>query len=129
LLIAEDNKINVMLLEKLLSRWEISTAVACNGQEVVDKLQMEDFDGILMDIHMPVMDGYNAARAIRLLSDPDKANIPIIAITASVSHQLYAKITTAGMQDYINKPFQPSQLFEKLNHVFKLAPVADSHLV
>jgi len=119
LLIVEDNKINVMLLEKLLARWEISTVVACNGQEAVDKLLLEDFDGILMDIHMPVMDGYNATRAIRQLSDPGKANIPIIAITASVSHQLYAKITLAGMQDYINKPFQPSQLLEKLNQVFK----------
>jgi signal transduction histidine kinase/ActR/RegA family two-component response regulator len=119
LLIAEDNRINVMLLEKLLSKWEISTVVAWNGQEAIDKLLLENFDGILMDIHMPVMDGYNAARAIRELSDPDKANIPIIAITASVSHQLYAKITLAGMQDYIHKPFQPNQLCEKLNQVLK----------
>jgi CheY-like chemotaxis protein len=94
--------------------------IHCNGQEAVDKLLLEDFDGILMDIHMPVMDGYHAARAIRLLNDPGKANIPIIAITASVSHQLYAKITLAGMQDYINKPFQPGQLLEKLSQVFKL---------
>jgi CheY-like chemotaxis protein len=66
------------------------------------------------------MDGYGATQAIRLLSDPTKANIPIIAITASVSHQLYSKITTAGMQDYIHKPFQPNQLCEKLNQFLKL---------
>jgi signal transduction histidine kinase len=119
LLIAEDNRINVMLLEKLLSKWEITTVIAWNGQEAVDKLLTENFDGILMDIHMPVMDGYNATRAIRHLSDPVKANIPIIAITASVSHHLYAKITLAGMQDYIHKPFQPTQLSEKLIFVFK----------
>ncbi|OKS88215.1 ATP-binding protein [Mucilaginibacter polytrichastri] len=119
LLIVEDNRINVLLLEKLLSKWEVATGVAWNGQEAVDKLLTENFDGILMDIHMPVMDGYNATRAIRLLSDPAKANIPIIAITASVSHQLYAKITTAGMQDYIHKPFQPDQLCEKLNQILK----------
>jgi len=119
LLIAEDNRINVMLLEKLLSKWEVSTVVAWNGQEAIDKLLVENFDCILMDIHMPVMDGYNAARAIRELDDPVKSNIPIIAITASVSHQLYAKITLAGMQDYIHKPFQPNQLCEKLNQVLK----------
>jgi signal transduction histidine kinase/ActR/RegA family two-component response regulator len=119
-LIAEDNRINVLLLEKLLSKWEISTVVAWNGQEAIDKLLTENFDGILMDIHMPVMDGYSATEAIRLLSDPAKANIPIIAITASVSHLLYAKITTAGMQDYIHKPFQPNQLCEKLSQFLKV---------
>jgi len=119
-LIAEDNRINILLLEKLLAKWEITTVVAWNGQEAIDKLLLENFDGILMDIHMPVMDGYHATKAIRLLNDPAKANIPIIAITASVSHQLYAKITTAGMQDYIHKPFQPNQLCEKLNKFLKL---------
>lgn len=120
LLIVEDNAINVLLLEKLLSKWEIETVVAGNGQEALDKLLTGTFDGILMDIHMPVMDGYTATIAIRALSDPLKASIPIIAITASVSNQLYTKITDVGMQDYINKPFQPNQLCKKLNQVFRL---------
>jgi signal transduction histidine kinase len=120
LLIAEDNRINILLLEKLLSKWEIETVIAWNGQQAVEKLLTENFDGILMDIHMPVMDGYTATRTIRGLSDPVKAGIPIIAITASVSHHLYAKIKEAGMQDYIHKPFQPIEFFEKLNQVFKL---------
>lgn len=120
LLIAEDNRINVMLLEKLLSKWGVETVVAWNGQEAVEKLRTEAFDGILMDIHMPVMDGYTATRYIRALGDPLKANIPIIAITASVSDHLYAKIIKVGMQDYIHKPFQPKQLFEKLNLVYQL---------
>jgi len=120
LLIVEDNRINVLLLEKLLSKWQIETAVAGNGQEALDKLLTATFDGILMDIHMPVMDGYTAATAIRALTDPLKANIPIIAITASVSNQLYAKIRKVGMQDYINKPFQPDQLSKKLSQVFKM---------
>lgn len=120
LLIAEDNRINVLLLEKLLSKWGIETIVAWNGQEAVEKLLAENFDGILMDIHMPVMDGYTATRTIRGLSDPVKAGIPIIAITASVSHNLYAKIKEAGMQDYVHKPFQPIEFREKLNQFFKL---------
>src|SRR5260221_11294348 len=120
LLIVEDNRINVLLLEKLLFKWGIETVVAWNGQEAVDKLLAENFDGILMDIHMPVMDGYTAAKTIRGLSNPAKACIPIIAITASVSHHLYTKIKEAGMQDYIHKPFQPDEFREKLNQVFKL---------
>jgi len=119
ILIAEDNRINVMLLQKLLSKWDISTVVADNGQEALDLVVNNTFDAVLMDIHMPVMDGYKATMAIRGLSDPVKATIPIIAVTASVSHNLYNKIREAGMQDYINKPFQADQLFEKLKLLYK----------
>jgi len=119
ILIAEDNRINVMLLQKLLSKWDIQTVVAGNGQEAVDLMENNTFDAVLMDIHMPIMDGYTATKAIRSLSDPVKANIPIIAVTASVSHNLYIKIMEAGMQDYVNKPFQPDQLFEKLKQLYK----------
>jgi signal transduction histidine kinase/CheY-like chemotaxis protein len=118
-LIAEDNRINVLILEKILSKWEIQTVVAENGLEAVGQVMNHTFDAVLMDIHMPVMDGYDAALAIRKLSDPVKANIPIIAVTASVSHNLYSKIKEAGMQDYINKPFQPNQLLEKLKQLYK----------
>ena len=120
LLIVEDNRINVLLLEKLLSKWGVETIIAWNGQEAVDKLLVESFDGVLMDIHMPVMDGYTATKCIRAFGDPVKANIPIIAITASVSDQLYSKIKKVGMQDYVHKPFQPKQLFEKLNQIYQL---------
>ena len=67
---------------------------------------------------MPVMDGYEAAKAIRALSDPLKANTPIIAITASVSGSVNARITEAGINDYLPKPFQSDQLFDKLQQMY-----------
>jgi len=120
-LIAEDNPINVLILERLLNKWNVQTTVAQNGQETLTKYEAEDFDCILMDIHMPVMDGYEATMAIRALKDPVKANIPIIAITASVSHNIYAKIKTVGMQDYLTKPFQVDLLYEKVQQIYNVA--------
>lgn len=121
LLVAEDNGVNALILEKILSKWEIETVVAINGQDALTKMVNEHFDGILMDIHMPVMDGYATARAIRALSDPTKANVPIIALTASVSHNIFTKIKNAGMQDYLTKPFQTETLHEKIEQLYKIA--------
>jgi signal transduction histidine kinase/CheY-like chemotaxis protein len=123
LLIAEDNGVNALILEKMLTKWEIETVVAINGQDALTKMTNEHFDGVLMDIHMPVMDGYATSRAIRALSDPAKANIPIIALTASVSHNIFTKIKNAGMQDYLTKPFQTELLHEKIQQLYKTAAV------
>ncbi|MCQ6958665.1 ATP-binding protein [Mucilaginibacter aquariorum] len=114
ILIAEDNPVNALLLVKLLSKWNIKAIVTNNGQEAVDKLLSNTFDVVLMDLHMPVMDGYQATQAIRSLNEPVKALIPIIALTASVSHNIHDKIKEAGMNDYLSKPFQPASLYEKL---------------
>jgi signal transduction histidine kinase/CheY-like chemotaxis protein len=114
ILIAEDNPINALLLVKLLSKWNIKAIVTNNGREAVDKLLSNTFDVVLMDLHMPVMDGYQATLAIRSLNEPTKALVPIIALTASVSHNIHDKIKEAGMNDYLSKPFQPASLYEKL---------------
>jgi signal transduction histidine kinase/CheY-like chemotaxis protein len=114
ILIAEDNKINVMVLERLLTKWEIQSVVAVNGQEAVDQLSINSFDLVLMDLHMPVMDGYQATQAIRVLKDSARAATPILALTASVSHDIKTSIKAAGMQDYLLKPFQPDHLYQKL---------------
>jgi signal transduction histidine kinase/CheY-like chemotaxis protein len=117
ILIAEDNTVNALLLVKLLSRWNIKTVVTGNGQEAVARLMDYPFDVVLMDLHMPLMDGYQATQSIRLLPDPLKANIPIIALTASVSYNINDKIKEAGMQDYLSKPFQPASLYQKLEAI------------
>jgi signal transduction histidine kinase/CheY-like chemotaxis protein len=114
ILIAEDNPVNALLLVKLLSKWNIKAIVTNNGREAVDKLLSNTFDVVLMDLHMPVMDGYQATLAIRSLNEPAKALVPIIALTASVSHNIHDKIKEAGMNDYLSKPFQPASLYEKL---------------
>jgi len=122
LLIVEDNRINILLLEKLLHNWEIQTVVAVNGQEAVNQALNNSFDGILMDLHMPVMDGYTATLTIRASGDPNRSSVPIIAMTASVSHNINAKIREVGMQDYLTKPFQADQLYEKLQQMYIAGP-------
>ncbi len=114
ILIAGDNSVNSLLLVKLLSKWNINTTVANNGMEAVKKLKEGDFDVILMDLHMPVMNGYQATQLIRALNDKTKSRIPIIALTASVSHNINNKIKEAGMTDYLSKPFQAASLHQKL---------------
>jgi signal transduction histidine kinase/CheY-like chemotaxis protein len=115
ILIAEDNPINALLLVKLLTKWNAKVVVTNNGQEAIDNFLNNAFDVILMDLHMPVMDGYQATLFIRSLSDPIKAGIPIIALTASVSHNIHGKIKEAGIHDYLSKPFQPALLYQKLD--------------
>lgn len=116
-LIAEDNSINAMLLEKMLVNWGIKTYWAANGQEVVKKLKTETVDLILMDLQMPLMDGYQTALTVRSLDDPIKSNIPIIALTASISGDIYPQVIAAGMQDYLSKPYEAVALYEKLERL------------
>ncbi len=85
-----------------------------NGREAVDKAEQNLYDVILIDIHMPVMDGYEAAVMIRKLDNKVKANTPIIALTASVNNNVAQKIIDAGMNDYLSKPFNPEHLFKKI---------------
>ncbi|OOQ61557.1 ATP-binding protein [Mucilaginibacter pedocola] len=113
-LIAEDNPINSLLLVKLLTKWNAMCVVAVNGRDAVEKLKQSSFDVVLMDVHMPVMDGYQATKLIRELPDPVKARVPIFALTASVAHNISGKVALSGMNDYLTKPFQPALLFQKL---------------
>jgi two-component system, sensor histidine kinase len=115
-LVAEDNPINVLLLKKILTKWNIEPVFAENGIETLGKLSSAAFDVILMDIHMPLMDGYKATAEIRKLSDPVKSSISIIALTASTSN-LEERIKEIGMDDYIYKPFNSKELYSKLKKI------------
>jgi signal transduction histidine kinase/ActR/RegA family two-component response regulator len=114
-LLAEDNKINIFFMRQLFKRWQISADYADNGREALEMLQRNNYDLILMDMYMPEMDGISATKAIRKLEDRRKANIYIIALTASVSGTLQDKVMRAGINDYLQKPFQLNELALKLN--------------
>jgi two-component system, sensor histidine kinase len=114
-LIAEDNPVNVLLMKKLLSKWSIAPTIAENGERAIEILQYGNFDIILMDLQMPVMNGFDAAIEIRKLPDPKKANIPIIALTAAALTDIREQILNAGMNDYVSKPFKPEDLMEKIH--------------
>ncbi|MBK0378344.1 ATP-binding protein [Mucilaginibacter segetis] len=116
-LIAEDNPVNVMLMKKLLSKWKIVPTIAENGERAVEIMQYGNFDIILMDLQMPVMNGFDASIEIRKMPDPAKANIPIIALTASALFDIREQVQNAGMNDYVAKPFKPDELMEKIQNL------------
>lgn len=116
-LVAEDNLVNVYVLQQTLLQKDIRPDVAENGKKVVELLLEKDYDVILMDLHMPEMDGEEATKIIRSLNDGRKANIPIIALTAVVNDLIIENVIRNGMTDYVAKPFRPDDLFGKLQKV------------
>ena len=124
-LIAEDNPVNVMLMKKLLAKWEIAPTIAENGERAVDLMHSSNFDIILMDLQMPLMNGFDAAIQIRKMSDPQKSSVPIIALTASALADIKEKVYASGMNEYVSKPFKPSELLEKIQQLTS-APCACS---
>jgi len=118
-LLAEDNQMSVIFMQKLLAKWEIEPEIAQNGQDAIDNLKRQDFDVILMDIHMPVMNGIEATESIRSLQAPAKAGVYILALTASVSDDIIANIQSLGFDDYLGKPFRPNDLHHKLEQILQ----------
>lgn len=123
-LIAEDNPVNVMLMKKLLAKWEIAPTIAENGERAVDLMHSANFDIVLMDLQMPLMNGFDAAIQIRKMSDPQKSNVPIIALTASALADIKEKVYASGMNEYISKPFKPTELLEKMQQLTSTSTTA-----
>jgi len=119
-LVAEDNAMNVLLMKKLFLSWGITADFVVNGSEALEKSKEKLFDVILMDIHMPVMDGYEASRHILSFYERRAEKPWIIALTASVANDIHSKITDAGMNDYISKPFNPLELKSRLGTLVRI---------
>ncbi|MES2386562.1 MAG: PAS domain-containing protein [Bacteroidota bacterium] len=113
-LVVEDNSVNVLVAKRFLQRWKAEIDFAENGAIAVDKVQQSDFDVVLMDLQMPVMDGYEATRRIRELPGEKYLRLPILALTASASIDVKTEVLNMGMDDYITKPFNPSELFSAI---------------
>lgn len=115
ILVAEDNSVNQILIRKFLKKWNAGNLVfAADGQEAVDLFEEGDFDLILVDLQMPVMDGFTAARIMRSHPDSKKSGLPILALTASSYHEVKDALDEIGFEDYIPKPFSPEVLYEKM---------------
>jgi signal transduction histidine kinase/CheY-like chemotaxis protein len=110
LLIVDDQEYNILILKKILSDWNIQIEVASNGREAVDKVKTEVYDVVLMDLQMPIMGGYEATKEIRKFNE----DLPIIALTASAMEGIEAEVFASGMTDYVSKPFNPDDLYQKL---------------
>lgn len=115
-LLVEDNAINRKLARKILEKLGIIVLVAENGQEAVDMLRYEDVELVLMDVQMPVMDGYEATRQIRNpLVGVKNIMIPVVAMTANAMQGDRERCLAVGMDDYLSKPIQFKVLEDKLN--------------
>ncbi|GAB3901011.1 hypothetical protein GCM10028803_24940 [Larkinella knui] len=114
ILLAEDNAMNALLMQKLFTRWGSRMTLAENGQQVLELMEANQYDVILMDINMPELNGFQTTERIRQFADPQKANIPIIALTAAISADIIVQIKKSGMNDYIGKPFKIIELQNKL---------------
>ncbi|REA64105.1 hybrid sensor histidine kinase/response regulator [Dyadobacter luteus] len=110
-LVAEDNKVNALLIRKYLTSWNVDLTMVENGQEVIDALSDGKFDILILDTRMPVMDGFEAARFIR---QNMKLDIPILSLSATVLAEEVQEALSAGMNDTLAKPFQPAKLHEKI---------------
>ena len=118
ILVAEDNGLNQEIVEELLKASGMSVDIARDGKEAVEKFASSSpgtYDLVLMDIQMPYMDGYEAARAIRVLSHPDAKKIPIVAMTANVFADDIAKARAAGMNGHLGKPVDMKLLYQMIS--------------
>ena len=111
ILLVEDHFLNQLATKKVLTTWsdQVSVDIADNGQIAVEKYQKTDYDIILMDIQMPVMNGIIASQKIRATS-----SVPILALTANASQPEQEKCLSVGINDYLSKPFKPQELYNRI---------------
>ena len=119
-LLAEDNEMNQMIAQAILTESGLEVVIANNGQETVTMMEEAPagtYNIILMDIQMPIMDGYEAARLIRAFADPAKASIPIVAVTANAFEEDRKLALEAGMNGHLAKPYDIPKMMETLKQL------------
>ena len=110
ILLVEDNLMNVMVAQKFLERWGATIDVAYNGLEGLNTVDPKKHKLVLIDLHMPVMDGYESSRNMRSKG----INIPIVALTANLPNEIAELVKDAGIDDFVVKPFMPDELYRKV---------------
>ncbi len=111
-LLVEDNEVNILVARTFLERWGAQVDVAVNGQEALNMIDTKKHRLVLMDMHMPVMDGYDATRKMR----ENGVRLPIVALTASLPREVEDRVRGMGVDDIIVKPFIPEDLFRMVLH-------------
>jgi PAS domain S-box-containing protein len=114
ILLAEDHPVNQIFATDILQRWGHTVVLAENGREAVDHFAGTPFDVVLMDIQMPIMDGFEATAAIRLCERDSGTHIPIVAMTAHAMEGDREQCLSSGMDAYVSKPIRPAKLYALL---------------
>ncbi|TVZ14034.1 PAS domain-containing hybrid sensor histidine kinase/response regulator [Maribacter sp. MAR_2009_72] len=117
ILVVEDNKINIFLIEKFLKKWGVDYDVAIDGKVAVQYAFKKEYDLILMDLQMPVMNGYDASLAIRASESIHNQTIPIYALSASTGESIKKDLLSHGMNGLICKPFNPNELYHTISEI------------
>jgi CheY-like chemotaxis protein len=110
ILLAEDNVFNANIARRFITGWGANLEIVVDGRQALDFVSRQKYDLILMDVQMPVLDGFACTRKIR----KHFKEIPIIAITASPKNEIISEIMACGMNDFVSKPFKPNELRSKL---------------
>ena len=119
MLVAEDNPINLRIVDFQLRKMGFSVDPVINGQEAVDKFMLNRYDLVILDIQMPVMDGYEVARKIRESELVSGSHTPVIALTANAMKGDREQYLAAGMDEYVSKPFTHESLLTAINNLLK----------
>jgi len=126
-LVAEDHPVNRQYMAALLENLGHGAHFTTNGEEAVEALRRRRFDVVLMDLHMPVLDGVGATRAIRALPDAERSTVPIVALTADAFAETRDRCLVAGMNDFLTKPVNLERLAASLRRLFGTeAPAAEA---
>lgn len=118
ILLVEDNEVNILVARSFLERWGAQIDIALNGQEALDIVDTNKHKLVLMDMHMPVMDGYDATREMRARG----ITLPIIALTASLPKEVENRVLGMGVDDIVVKPFVPDDLYKIILHYTGVFP-------
>ncbi|QWX82657.1 response regulator [Cellulophaga sp. HaHaR_3_176] len=119
ILIAEDNEINIFIIKKYFKDWEVDFDIASNGEKAIELAEANTYNLILMDLNMPILNGYEATRAIRKNTSSSNHNIPIYALSASIGISVDDELNESGMNGLLYKPFVPLELYTTLSKIIK----------
>jgi CheY-like chemotaxis protein len=111
-LLVEDNKVNQFLANALLTSWNAKVDISEDGQDAIEKMKDASYSLVLMDLQMPIMDGFEATEHIRTVL---QSKVPIIGLSANALNGERERSLEKGMDDYVSKPFQPELLYEKIH--------------
>lgn len=128
ILVAEDNPTNRIVIHKMLERAGHTCTLVEDGEQALDQIEQQPFDAVILDMNMPVMNGLEASRAIRLLTPPDH-HLPILMLSADVSAQTIAECKDAGIDQFLPKPIQIDSLLAALDRLIGLHGVATVHTI
>lgn len=119
ILIAEDSSVILNLTKKILMQQDFEIVTVKNGKSVLEKLEKENFDLILMDINMPILDGMETTKRIREMSDQKIAKLPIFAITGNALNYSIEEFKAIGINEYLQKPLDFDRLVTLVNNYTK----------